>query len=177
MLNYFKNPPCLVHVGRGIFADESGLIRTWGPDPPARSRKRGQESLSQADKNKRRTIWRTGKERTRRSFSEAKEAKTQRRQEDVRIFPKMSINWCRKGRRFQVRRLAVACGFWAGKSGPSTPPPHIASPWNQVSIVGVWTLSRTDVAKDSLISCPQTTDILQENQENSGPQACKFYLL
>jgi len=32
-----------------------------------------------------------GKERTRRSFSEAKEAKTQCRQEDVRIFPRCRV--------------------------------------------------------------------------------------
>ena len=38
-----------------------------------------------------RTTWRTGKERTRRSFLEAKEAKTQRRQEDVRIFPRCQV--------------------------------------------------------------------------------------
>jgi len=52
--------------------------------------------LSQADKEKRRTIWRTGKERTgkertRRSFSGAKEEKTQRRLKDVRIFPRCQV--------------------------------------------------------------------------------------
>ena len=83
--------------------------------------------MSQVDKKKRKTIWRTGKERTRISFSKAKEAKTQRRQEDVRIFPRCQVIDAGKEEDFKSDVLLQHVTF-EQENLPCLLPPHMANP-------------------------------------------------
>ena len=84
-----------------------------------------------------RTIQRTGKERARRSFLEAKDEKTQHKQTDVRTFPRCQVIVKKKEEDdFKSDVWMYHTAF--RRENPVYPhPPHIASPRDQVGPVSV----------------------------------------